>query len=95
MISQGRSSRSGAPLGQQECCGISALPSFALPRLRICYTARNHSRSAKPASSLLTELFPRTPLRRQKYLFPGQENKTFISIETVTTHKFRSRQAGD
>jgi hypothetical protein len=31
--------------------------SFALPRLRICYTARNRGRSAKPARSLLTELF--------------------------------------
>jgi len=58
MPPQGRSSRAGASLGQQESCGIPALPSFAPPRLRICYTARNRGRSAKPARSLLTELFP-------------------------------------
>jgi hypothetical protein len=57
MIPQSRSSWAGASMGQQECCDIPARPSFGLPRLRICYTARNRGRSAKPARSLLTELF--------------------------------------
>src|SRR4051812_41637993 len=41
--------------------GVLRYPSTSLlranPRLRICYTARNRTRSAKPATSLLTELF--------------------------------------
>ena len=33
MTPWGKSSRAGASSGQQECCGIPARPSFALPRL--------------------------------------------------------------
>ena len=59
---RGTSSRIGASLGKQDCCDLPARPSFALPRLHHCYTARERGRSAKPARSLLTELFrPYTP----------------------------------
>src|SRR5438067_8658071 len=44
-------------LGKQDCCDLPARPSFALPRLHHCYTVRDCGRSAKPARSLLTELF--------------------------------------
>jgi hypothetical protein len=44
-------------MGKQDCCDLPARPSFARPRLHHCYTVRNHGGSAKPARSLLTELF--------------------------------------
>ena len=36
---------------------MRAHSSFALPRLLACYTAPDRGRSAKPARSLVTELF--------------------------------------
>ena len=54
---QGTRSGPGAPVNGSEHSDIRARSSFALPRLLACYIAPDHGRSAKPARSLLTELF--------------------------------------
>ena len=54
---QGTRSRPGVPVNGPEHSGIRARSSFALPRLLACYIAPGRGRSAKPARSLLTELF--------------------------------------
>ena len=53
----GTRSGPGVAVNGPEHSGIRARSSFALPRLLACYIARDRGRSAKPARSLLTELF--------------------------------------
>ena len=54
---QGTRSGPEAPVNGSEHSDIRARSSFALPRLLACYIAPDRGRSAKPARSLLTELF--------------------------------------
>jgi hypothetical protein len=50
---------------------MRARSSFALPRLLACYIAPDRGRSAKPASSLLTELFQPPGLWLRIYVYSG------------------------
>src|SRR3954447_15445764 len=90
MTRRSRSSWAGAFIGQQECCDIPALPSFALTPGSASVippaTAADLPNRQRPC---LRNSSARTPLRRHKCLLPAQEIQTLAAEWAATTHSFR------